>query len=483
MSVVGGEFVCRIPAEGIEGLVEAFADALESGVEVEKLDGLSAAMSAESMLVTVPVTDRRATLEQQQNSLRQWHANAVRQSERAATMADADRWADKSAEYAKELEAVAQELADLDVRHPAASLGEAFEGEVDYLLNAVRNMVGSERHERSLLHQLDAIVHDVQVNVLPDARVEWQAVVRLPVDGGVASVGPVRWLTKVQPELSVALQWAACEAAGDDAPWRRQPQPPRSVPQTRATLSQSAREYRRGDRTRNMAGRDMFLEAFEEVGLSRTAGMKALASPLTPVPYVLLAAARGEEAPDWVPEAWASPEWMGHLHRVYSSDEVRHGNKGKWGTASWLRQACVDVTIAAGGSISVADLLAELELQKLVQTELVRITKSEGAVGKWGSSIRPWRVPLDRWGRWPSHGRSKIDLRGLGVESINCHVCGDVVDHAVRVIDIDGDALCRKGHMSLSDDPQAPPAPLDYLWLRTPERVWRQQRRFRRTAN
>lgn len=477
----GGQVVSRIPVEGLAEFLPAFAKALRSGVDVELLDGLSTLSEASTLLVVRSTDDRRKVLLAEQASLRQQRSNAERQSDRQTDPDEADRWADRAAKVSVRLAEVSGELDRLTGTQAASPLGEAFTGEVHFLLEAVRAMATpGVSVPRNLSHHYSNIVTDRRIEVMADGRVQWSCRVRVPAAGGVVALGPITWIPESQPTLTLPLLWAANEAAGVPGPWLTTPSPPRAPLKQRPTASTSARIPFRGEKTRLKVEREMWDEQLRDVGLTTARVNTLLAVAFPAAPAVVIAQARGEAPPSWVPEQWADPVWMKWLHREFTAAN-NWGRNGVWAEPSWLRQAALDYTLDRGGRVTASDLLGDLEKHVLDYQDLRLYSTPGGYAQSKKGTTRPWQFPLERTGSWPHRGTHKADCDTFGFRVIRCDRCGEVADIATRALEIVGDVLCPNGHMPWADPDdelaRRVVVPSDYKALRVPRRVWEVRRR------
>lgn len=482
LSQHGGQAVARVPNAGLRGFLPAFASALREGVPVELLDGLTSLSNHRQMLVTRSVEDRRKILRANQASLRQERGNFERQIARSTDETVMDRWADRADGATRKLAEIAEQLQSLQDSADVEQLQDVFDGEVGFLLTAVAAMAAPDAlHEREAVQALDSIVTDRRIVILADGRVQWSATARLPVNGGVASLGPITWIPDEQPELTVALMWCALEIAGARAPWMAQLYPVLPALKERPTLSESARHHFRGDLTLLQQSRRAMDERLSEIGLAPNMVKNLLAVPFPAAAEVVLAVHHQADPPRWVGEQWLERAWATWLHRQYTTPQ-NWGRTGVWAEPSWLRQAVVDITVDHGGSITTRDLLTALAPQNLDYTELQRIMKPGGVTASKTDTTRPWLFPLTRIGTWPGPGQS-VPRDSWGFEVVLCPTCGEVADIATRALELAGDLLCPNRHLAnvVGTDPAAEHvvAPEEYLWLRVPRDMWRVRSRRR----
>lgn len=479
-SQYGAQIVTRVPVTIMDGFTTAFAKALREGVPVERLDGLVSWVSETKLVIVNNTANERSVLQADLADARRGLANSLRQVERADTPEDGDMWADKASEQRSRVDELQRRLEALDTKPVNAALPEEFESEVGFLLSAVDAM---EKHPgsmpRKLVHQQEQIMPDRRVNILPDGRLQVEVRVRVPMAGGVASLGPISWIPNDQPALTVPLMWAAQEAAGQPAPWLDLPQPERAPQRERPTVSPSARRLYAGERTRMRGERLILLDELLEVGCTNDDAMCLLGCGFPQAVHVVLAQARSETPPDWVGDAWADPAWMRWLHAAYVGSPLSWGRSGVWATASWYRQMLIDHTIDAGGRISCEELI-DKAVGQVRPGGLKRVLKDEHTDA---SRSRPHLAPLNKWGEWPQRGQSRVPGTRYGVELFMCERCGDPASVATRAIEVLGDILCPNGHMVRAGqvvdrarqhfpDPAQVIAPPEYQWLRVPPRLW-----------
>ena len=491
-SVYGAEMIARIPATVTEGFAPALAQALRDGVLVEKIDGVSVWIESR-MVVTDTTEDQLIVLRKKLEQHQVAHANFMEQIAEAKPEAKREKagYAEEARKVLSKIESFERQIAELeDERAQKTAAPATFETDAQFVLAAVKAISEHRgRMPREVVDDIKKVMPEPQIRIHADSRIEAEVTTRLPVDGKVAEVGPIRWVPDDQPELNVGLAWAAREAAGEPAPWLTQPQPPRQPLPRRHTKSGSAQVAYRGERTRLAIERALLLDRLEQIGATREGALTLVACPFPAAVHVVLAVGEKTAMPSWAGPQWVDPDWAQWLYAAYAGSPAACTSRGHWSNPSWSRQLIIDTAEKRGGQLTFAVLEQAAAANGIKREAITRLVKGDGPLD---AGIRRWHPPTRQWGYWPGRGESLSPV-DYGVELVRCEVCDAPPSIATRVTEILGDTLCASNHMigatrSLElefdkkehqfPDPAKVTVPDEYRWLRYPPRMyeWRRLR-------
>ncbi|VXB06041.1 hypothetical protein [Aeromicrobium sp. 9AM] len=303
----------------LDGMADAFLDAIRVGVPVRMLPGQSVFGTTRNM-TTVDVRTEKLS------ALNAALAAAKREAESARTMAvkaNAKNNAELEAEYdlmadrrTADVVRLRKAVADLRAEPAEVVVNEPFDVRADVWVRALsrlKSCQGSMTQQERVAFQM----------IFPKFRMElvqgtWWAVasMRLNTVDGVAELGPVRWPVNTQGRSTVLALNRPATATGER----------RTRHEIVSTLVGSGR-------------------------MCRDAAQTVTNAPFRELRYLLLHEVCGEPLPDWVGEQWRDRVFVDWIVTVYTDPDWSWSGRGKYGSSLLVRQFAVWV-VAQHGLIS-----------------------------------------------------------------------------------------------------------------------------------
>lgn len=405
--------------EVLHGFVRTFAEACRDGVPVKvHLGSEYAATSGQS------IDPRGASA----GLLREQVERARIRAARARKLAVAAESEEEAAGYQAEARTWARKAVDAQHRlglldtAPDLEAPARFESDTSVLREALARLATAEdKYTREEYNAFRVVVPSFRLE--PDQHGTWKgsAMVRLPIEGGVAEIGPVTWPIAAGGVGTPSLRVRALTPGGDTEP------------------------------------RDELRVRLGDVpGLTREAIVTVTNAPFRELPLLLLHLRAGTALPEWVGTEWQDPAFMAHVAAVYGNSQFNWMGKGQYARMSPIRQAIVDLTHEHGA-------VTLDQLRTVIPTATWRGVWAN--LDKSSGKIRPWAVPFRDL---PAAGD-----RERRAAPVRCW-CGEDGITVARVPEVPGDLLCAGGHAPLAPTSIAttvtfPPA---YQALRIPREQW-----------
>ncbi|MFP3712574.1 hypothetical protein [Puerhibacterium sp. TATVAM-FAB25] len=431
-SIDGGELVSNdivaymSSTDLLHGFVRAFARACREGVPVQKLAGLSVFYAvADSARVAVSENPRdvlRGDAERARSRLERAVKRSVATEDEEIgkqLLREAERWRRAEQEALTKLAGLEQERADEQVPRSFRSSTQLIDAALARLATA------DDRFTQEEYEAFRTLVRDLKLVQRSDGGWEASAVVRLPVEDGVAEVGPIGW-TITNANTGVQTMRARMDRPGYGA-------------------------------TRS---RDTLVEELTAAGVSRVAALVITHAPFPELAQLLREAVLDLPPAAWVGPEWRRPEFAAHIRAVYTDPAFRWDPRGKWTRMSAERQACVDLAIERG-SITYKDLQ---EVSPGARQDSVWRLSSPPSRSFTPTGMREWSPVLD----------GRIERTRLVAAPRRCW-CGALGTTIARVPEVATDLLCSNGHVVTGDRPSGPAIafPSDYQLLRMLPEQWR----------
>lgn len=416
------QVVARFSTRGVhQGFVAAFAAACRDGVPVVKMTGHRLVVGAGATALVEMAAAQRRSLQLREQELQTAIERAKKAYLTAVSEEDADEYRKVEVEKKLDLQHVRKQLLGLRASkesEPALT----FEADVSLLAEALSNVAEHDgAFTRAQVDAFAVVVPTLRIVPGPDMA-SWvgEATVRLPIEGGIAEVGPIRWPVRSTLRGSGAAQLALGVAPRDD---RRRP---------------------------------TVVGALMDHGVGRDAAQLLVKGP-PQLRALLEADGDVDRLPTWVGPQWRQTAFVEHVLGVYRAKPF------PWGQAAYartdpVRQAIADVLADNGGSVFID------ELPSLVPhwpgTRIVGLQIEERRIQR----TRPWRAPFTVAQR---DGRRTL-------EAIRC-VCGRAAQTVLRVPELPGDLLCSCGRVPDPERWALDPVvrfPEEYLAMRLPRSVW-----------
>jgi len=401
------------------GFVRALADACRSGLPVALRLGSGYVSTSHGVIdglrnAAVLLQEEATRARRRADKARALAVTSESQEESDGYAAEAARWTRAAREAEQRLASVTDTVEE---RPPAT-----FASDISVLRAALgRLATAEERFTRDEYNAFRTVVPDLRLSAQADGSWLASAVVRLPVEGGIAELGPVTWIVEDRGRGTSSAKQAL----------HRPGIPAQVTPELRHRL-----------------------ESLDQ--LTWQAAKTAANAPFAELPWILLHMLAGEQLPDWVGAPWRDPAFMAHIAATYADPQFAWLGRGQYLRTSPIRQAIVDMA-ADGDGVTLEELRS---------------------VVPWARPSTMWqerREPREMIRAWgPVYERVEAtSTRDRHAKAVQCW-CGALATTVVRVPEVVGDLLCPRGHAPLAPTglQRTVVFPEAYQILRVPRERW-----------
>ncbi len=420
------------PAEVHQAICQAAIDAIRAGLDAELLDGHVVTRADGLIGATRDRRNDRIT------HLDRELADARRRLDRARANANNEDDPDLAQEYRDDARRQMDRIRELQTERTRLAdtgnddLGATFDSGADYVAHALARLATIERDAHGTIG--DALAHivdftDIDVSQPGVAHLEFH--VKVPADGRVARLGPIRATVNNHAYRNTIAQ----DARGDVA---------------RELLARNATAHGLATRLRSSPHHVLVevTETLQAHGFTQLAAGTAARSGLRPLYAVLAYHLWNEPLP-----ADLDPAYVGHVLATYQNPDFAW-NLRYHALDCTLRQHLIDAAVHAGGTITVADAAARLHGTGVDEIRITIFTRVQHL-----GDTPPWLPCLQRSGNWTR----QAPRTGKHLTTITCPHCGGRATKAVRTPETPDGLLCPACRRT--PRPGSPIYPADYLAL------------------